>query len=79
MHCPYCQNEIKQIEKCPRCKGDMIFMPGEGPTGTWECCKCKIQETRNKDVFTSIAGFRTTPMGLIQVKDLVGRYAPKKT
>ena len=70
MICPYCHNEIKETEKCPECKNEMIFMPGEGPMGTWECKFCSSKKRR--------VGYRTTPFGLMIVTDMVGRYAPKK-
>ncbi len=71
MICPYCHNDIKEIEKCPECKKDMIFVSGEGPMGTWECRKCSTKK--------QIRGYRTSPFGLVITNDLVGRYSIKKT
>ncbi len=66
MQCPYCHNEIKKIEICPECKSEMIFLPEEGPMGTWECRICSTDQNK--------VGYRTTPMGLERTTDLVGRY-----
>ena len=71
MFCPYCHNEIKEIEQCPQCKQNMVFKPREGPTGTWECENCSTEK--------QIIGYRTTPYGLMKANDLVGRYAVKET
>jgi len=66
MHCPYCHNEIKEIESCPICEEPMIFKPGEGPFGTWECSVCSEGKY--------IVGFRANYYGLVRVNDSVGRY-----
>lgn len=64
--CPYCHNTIRDTEVCPVCESLMVFMPGEGPMGTWECRVCSSEK--------DIVGYRTTPSGLQRVSDLVGRY-----
>lgn len=70
MMCPFCHNEIKEIEQCPRCKTDLIFKSGEGPYGTFECEKCSTDK--------QIVGYRRSIIGLIRVYDFAGRYSYKK-
>lgn len=70
MRCPYCMNEIKEIEECPECGTALTFMPGEGPCGTWECRICSADKNK--------VGYRRSPQGLVRIHDLVGRYHPQK-
>jgi len=66
MQCPYCHNIIKDFEFCLICGEPMIFVPEEGPFGTWECRICSTEKY--------IVGFRTSINGLVRAQDSVGRY-----
>lgn len=72
VECPFCHNLIEEVYYCPACKLanppvliELKFLSGVGPMGTLECPQCK-------------KGWRTNPFGLMEVRDEVGRYAPKK-